>query len=95
MIIGLGERLQKERQALHLSQKEVASMLGVSASIISNYENGERTPSIENLISLSRIYRCSIDYLVGIDKTSNNSISTPMLTPEQRSLLAQFLSSLK
>lgn len=68
MINGLGQRLQKQRISRNFSQKQVASSIGVSASVISNYESGERTPSIEILISLAHLYRCSTDYLLGIDK---------------------------
>lgn len=42
MIYGLGERLQEQRLLNKLSQKEVAAAIGVSASIISNYESAER-----------------------------------------------------
>ena len=68
MINGLGERLQKQRQILKLSQKEVAVAIGVSSSVISNYESSERVPSVENLMSLANLYKCSVDYLLGIEK---------------------------
>ena len=66
MINGLGQRLQQQRILRNLSQKQVASSIAVSASVISNYESGERTPSIENLISLAHLYHCSADYLLGL-----------------------------
>ena len=65
MINGLAERLRDLRQKNGLSQKDTAKLLEVSPSIISGYETGERTPSVENLLALSRIYRCSTDYLLG------------------------------
>lgn len=67
MIRGLAERLKEIRIKLNYSQREVARQLYVSPSIISGYETGERTPSAENLLALSRLYRCSIDYLLGKD----------------------------
>ena len=88
MINGLGKRLQEQRFARNLSQKEVANAINVSSSIISNYESGERTPSIENLMSLADFYSCSTDYLLGLDKSVPiNNIDTSMLTPEQNRLL--------
>lgn len=68
MINRLGERLQEQRNKLHMSQREVAKVNGVSPSIVSNYESSERTPSTEKLIALSNLYRCSADYLLGIEK---------------------------
>ncbi len=91
MIQGLGERLQQRRVLINMSQKEVASKIGVSPSIISNYENGERTPSIENLISLASLYRCSTDSLLGIEKNTLTTIDTSMLNEHQVQLLQNFL----
>ena len=65
MIKGLPEKLRALRTKYNLSQKEAASRVGISPSIISGYETGERTPSTENLLALARLYRCSTDYLLG------------------------------
>lgn len=95
MVQGLSDRLIKERLNKNLSQKDVADFLNLSPSIISNYERGERTPSIEVLISLSNLYRCSVDYLLGIDKNKIDYIDTSMLNDKQKLLLQNFLDSLK
>ena len=96
MIYGLGERLQEQRLLKNLSQKEIAKSIGVSASIISNYESGERTPSLEILVALARLYHCSTDYLLGFDKIEKDRyLDTSMLTCEQQKLLQHFLLSIK
>lgn len=74
MIHGLAERLKELRIKSNYSQREIARQLYVSPSIISGYETGERTPSAENLLALSRLYRCSVDYLLG--KESDEPIMT-------------------
>ena len=94
MVQGLGERLQQKRSSMKLSQKEVANAVGVNPSVISNYENGKRTPSVEVLMSLASLYHCSVDYLLGIEKSSRVSIDVSMLHDEQRSRLQYFLSSI-
>ena len=50
MIKGLPEKLKSLRKQYGLSQREAASRLGISTSVISAYENGERTPSTESLL---------------------------------------------
>lgn len=96
MIRGFGERLQTLRKNKCLSQKQVADAIGISASVISNYESSERTPSLENLISLAGFYRCSTDYLLGIEKPDNRkAIDVSMLTDEQIQLLGAFINSLE
>ena len=94
MIHGLGERLQEQRTAHKLSQREVALALNVSPAVISNYEKGERTPSLEMLIALARLYHCSTDYLVGFDKSNTDTINVSMLTERQKNLLQLFLEEL-
>lgn len=94
MVQGLGERLQQKRSGLKISQKEAAEAIGVSYSIISNYEKNERTPSLEKLMALANLYHCSVDYLLGIEKTSRASIDVSMLDDEQLSRLQYFLSSI-
>lgn len=94
MVNGLGERLQEQRLNMRISQKEAANAIGVSPSIISNYESSERTPSVENLMALAGLYRCSVDYLLGINNSSRTSIDVSMLTENQLLLLQNFLDAL-
>lgn len=65
MIKYLPDRLKELRMSQNLSQSEVAKKLNISPSIVSGYETGERTPSAENLLALSYLYKCSVDYLLG------------------------------
>lgn len=96
MINGLGQRLQEQRILKNLSQKQVATSVGLPASVISNYESGERTPSVEILLSLARLYGCSADYLLGIDKSDTvKLLDVSMLDNKQYQLLQSFLLSLK
>lgn len=94
MINGLAERLQKQRMLLKLSQKEVAVAIGVSPSVISNYESGIREPSLEVLKAIAKLYHCSTDYLLGIEKADGVGIDTSRLNDEQKHLLQLFLNSL-
>lgn len=95
MVNGLGQRLQQQRILMNISQKQAALAIDVSASIISNYESGERTPSVEKLMALAGLYRCSVDYLLGIEKTASVSIDVSMLNEKQIHLLQNFLSGLR
>ncbi|MCC8152675.1 MAG: helix-turn-helix domain-containing protein [Lachnospiraceae bacterium] len=73
MINGLPQKLKTLRNQYGYSQKQVAAKLGVSPSIVSGYETGERTPSTEILLALSYLYQCSTDYLLG------RQVSTPSI----------------
>lgn len=65
MIKDLPTKLKELRIKQGLSQKQVADKLNLSPSIISGYETGERTPSAENILALSYLYKCTTDYLLG------------------------------
>ncbi len=65
MIRSMPKKLQILRKKYGYSQRQVADKLGVSPSIVSGYETGERTPSTEVLLQLSYLYNCSTDYLLG------------------------------
>ena len=80
------------REKLNYSQREVAKRLDVSPSLISGYETGERTPSVEILLQISYLYKCSVDYLLG--KRKDNMILTlPIdgMTPNQIQILTDLI----
>lgn len=91
MIHGLGERLKTLRLQRNMTQSAVAAKLGLSPSLISGIELGERTPSVEVLLSLSYLYECSTDYLLGKDATT----PPPVLTLNTEHLNKEQLYALK
>lgn len=96
MINGLPEKLRELRKNVGLSQRIVAKNLGVSPSIISSYETGERTPSVENLLALAYLYHCSTDYLLGKRAASPQSAFTVEgLTKKQVQLLAELIETMR
>lgn len=42
----IGERIMKARKAVGLTQEELGKRIGVSASMVSQYETGARTPKV-------------------------------------------------
>ena len=95
MINGLPEKLQILRTKHGYSQKQVAEKLKVSPSVVSGYETGERTPSTEVLLSLSYLYSCSTDYLLGKQQAQPQSISTEGLTDQQIQAIIALIDSIK
>lgn len=95
MIKDLPEKLKSLRKQYGLSQREAASRLGISTSVISAYENGERTPSTENLLALSYLYKCSTDYLLGKESEPPKIIlNTDKLSPKQLQILSELIDTM-
>ena len=60
MLVGLKIIRKKKR----LSQLKVATDLNISREAISYYETGKRNPDVQMLITLSKYFNVSIDYLI-------------------------------
>ena len=61
-------RLRDLREDADLTQKEIAEYLHVKQNTYSQYENGQRQLPVEVLIALSKYYRVSTDYILGLAK---------------------------
>ena len=59
-------RLKQLRQRHKLTQSELAEILGLKPTAISNYESKRNEPSFDKLIALSNYFDVSCDYLLGI-----------------------------
>lgn len=66
-----GERLKKLREEKNILSKDLASIINVEPSTITNWEKGNRSPKEDMLIRIADYFDCSIDYLLG--RTDNKS----------------------
>jgi len=60
-----GKRIAELRKEKKLSQTELAKQLETSVSVISRYERGEMTPSIETAKRLANFLGTTVGYLLG------------------------------
>ncbi len=66
-MVNFKDNLKTLRIEANLGQVELAKKIGVSKGIISLWENGLREPNMSSLISISKFFNVSIDYLVGLE----------------------------
>lgn len=66
------ERIFNIRERIGYTQEELAKKLGVSRSLVNNWENGYANISLKQLIMLAYIYQVPIDYLLGIIEEIDN-----------------------
>ena len=71
----LGEKLKALRTAKKMSQKELAERIGIAKSVISFYESGDRFPSYDVLIKISRIFNVTTDYLLDVERERTVNVS--------------------
>ena len=86
-------RLKELRTEHNLTQKALATHLGLSSNCICEWEKGRAEPSLEALKKLSTLFCCSIDYIVGncdeLGVIALNS-QTAELSPDGQELLDMF-----
>ncbi len=58
-------KLFELRVEQNLSQREMAKKLNISQGTYNNWENGKTEPSISDLIEISKMFKVSVDYLIG------------------------------
>ena len=59
------ERLVELRKEKHMSQAQLAKLIGVSNSTVAFWELDTCEPTAPNLIKVSEIFGVSVDYLLG------------------------------
>lgn len=69
-MIVLGEKITQLRKVLNLSQSDFAKKIGVSRTIVGNYERNTNMPSIEILLKMANVFNVSVDYIIGEGKLS-------------------------
>jgi len=73
--VDFGNKLKNLRMQAGMTQQQLATLVGVTKSVISFYELRDRSPSPDVLVKLARIFHVSTDYLLGIDKSDTLDIS--------------------
>ncbi|MGN0135390.1 helix-turn-helix domain-containing protein [Anaerotignum sp.] len=88
-----GNTLKTLRIQHKLTQAQLAQKLGVTKSVISAYETGIRMPSYDILIAISRIFKVTTDYLLGVEQ--KQSIDLSGLTADEINALTNLIKAMK
>ena len=89
----IGNKIRQLRTQRKLSQGALGSLLGVSKSVISAYENDVNSPPYDALIKIAQIFNVSTDYLLGMSK--NKTINVDGLTNTQIEAVVMVVNELK
>lgn len=74
----ISSRIKELRTSLNMTQATFSESIGTSQNALSGYENKDRIPSYDVLISIATKYNVSLDWLCGLsDKSpSTSTVST-------------------
>lgn len=75
-----GEKLTLLRKEKNITQEQLAEILNVSRQSVSRWEQDAAFPETDKLILLSRLFSCSIDFLLSNDRYEEDSQPSPSVT---------------
>lgn len=86
-------RIALLRRNIGMNQLQLAEKLHLSPSTIGMYEQGRRTPNVDILIQMSRIFNVSLDYLITgkefTPSSENGNVNTTPPSPPCRNCCCQ------
>lgn len=87
----IGQRIKERRKELHITQTQIQQQTSVTSGNLSCIENGKYLPSAVALVELSRVLKCSIDWiLTGKSKITENTAALDILDSKDKQLLKYF-----
>ena len=78
----IGNKIRELRNETHMTQKDLAEQLFVSAQAVSRWEKGEVEPSIETIKQIASIFSVSVDELLGVEETEGADTDKEEKEPE-------------
>lgn len=82
----VGNKIRERRNFLKVTQENLANDINVSASFISDIENGRRKMSLETMIKISIALKTSLDYFV-LDNVKDVKLKNNIKFDELRNIL--------
>lgn len=83
----IGTNIRELRNAMGMTQEELADKMGVSVQTVSRWENGVNCPDITMLPMLADYFHTTIDHLLGLERRNNmkllKTVETFELSTEQ------------
>ncbi len=92
-MIDLGNRLKTLRTGKHMTQRQLAQLIGVTKSMVSAYETAIRYPSYDILIRLASVFGVSTDYLLGLE--NRRRLNAEGLTERQIQIINELIGELR
>ncbi len=73
--MSIGSRIKERREALGITQIQLADRLGVSKGAVGNYETDANSPKASVMYKVFEILKCDANYLYQDDLPQKNSAS--------------------
>ena len=89
MVYNIADRIRYLRDKSGLTQTDLANKLGISRSAVNSWEMSLTSPSLANVVEMSRIFKVSLDYLVSASEKLMVDISD--LSIEEKEVILKLI----
>lgn len=93
MVLNIADRIKYLRERYSMTQTDLAKKLGVSRSAVNLWEMSVSSPSLSNLVEMSKIFDVNVDYLINV--TDKITIDITDLEPNEREIVMKLVECLK
>ncbi|MBQ3482850.1 MAG: helix-turn-helix transcriptional regulator [Clostridia bacterium] len=93
MILNIADRIKYLRDKADLTQTDLARALGISRSAVNSWEMSLSTPSLSNIVEMTKIFHINADYLLGANDKIFADITE--LSNEEREIVLRLIECLK
>lgn len=90
----IGEKIKEARTEKKMTQQELADLLNISRSAVSNWESGRNYPDLDTIVRLSDILEISLNKLLREDKIMVKEISEEQRKNSKRKLMLKIITPL-
>lgn len=93
MILKIADRIKYLRDKVGMTQTDLAKRLGISRSAVNSWEMSLSTPSLSNIVEMTKIFHVSADFLLASDDKMTVDISE--LSNEEREIILRLVMCLE
>lgn len=83
----IGERIKFIRKEKNITQKDIKATIGIGQSTLSDIENGKNAPSYDTILSLSKFFDVSPEWLLTGKEAAQHKSVDYTFTPEELRLI--------
>lgn len=93
MVLKIADRIKYLRDKVGMTQTDLAKRLGISRSAVNSWEMSLSTPSLSNIVEMTKIFHVSADFLLASDDKMTVDISE--LSNEEREIILRLVMCLE
>ena len=93
MILNIADRIRYLREKCGYTQTYLAKKLGISRSAVNSWEMSLSSPSVANIIEMTKIFNVSADYI--LSNSEKVTVDITELDNEQREIVIRLVECFK